>query len=59
MDRGSRTGQVVDLINLHVKRVGYVVPEKLEPWIIEEVCDVATTACEEIVNAQNLMTFGN
>jgi len=53
----SRAGKVVDLIDLHIERKGHVVPNKLEPMMVEQIIDVALGASEEIVDAYDVPTI--
>jgi hypothetical protein len=54
----SRTGEVIDLIDLDIERKGYVVPNKLEPMLVEQMINVVLRASEEIVDAYDVPTIG-
>ena len=56
VDRGCRTCQVVDLIDLKIERKSDVVPDQLKVMLGEQVCDVALVARIEIINADNIIT---
>src|SRR5262249_3642865 len=53
----SRAGEVVDLIDLDIERKGHVVPNKLEPMMVEQMINVALRASEEIVDAYDVPTI--
>src|SRR5262249_8852848 len=53
----SRAGKVVDLIDLHIERKGHVVPNKLEPMMVEQLINVALRASEEIVDTYDVPTI--
>jgi hypothetical protein len=53
----SRTGEVVDLIDLDIERKGHVVPNKFEPMMVEQMINVALRASEEIVQANDIPTI--
>ena len=40
VDRAGRARQVVDLVDFHVQREGHIVPDHLEPGVIQQVGDV-------------------
>jgi len=53
----SRAGEVVDLIDLNIERKSHVVPNKLEPMMVEHMINVALRASEEIVDAYDVPTI--
>jgi hypothetical protein len=57
MDGGRRAGQVIHLVHLQGDRLGDVVPDQLEPMIVQEVLDVGAAAGEEVVQAHHLVTL--
>ena len=50
-----RTGEIVDLVHLHVERKADVVAQELETRMVVKMVDVALGAGEEIVGAENLV----
>jgi hypothetical protein len=57
MDRGGRAGKVIYLIDLEKDRLGYIVPDKLEFFIVEQVRDIGFPSGKEIVETDDLITF--
>jgi hypothetical protein len=55
MYRRSRTGEIVDLIDLEQDRFGYVVADQLESMVVEQVIDVYLAAGKEIIKADNIV----
>jgi hypothetical protein len=55
MDRRSRAGEIVDLVDLNIKRPGYVVPHELELRMVAVVEEVVAGTGEEIIDAQHLV----
>ena len=53
VDRRSRAGEVVDLVDLQEERVRHVVPNQLEVRPLEQVHDVELLAREEVVEAND------
>jgi hypothetical protein len=45
------------LIDLDIERKGHVVPNKLEPMMVDQMIDVALRASEEIVDAYDVPTI--
>jgi hypothetical protein len=48
---------MVDLIALQENRQSDIVPNELEPLVIEKVLDIALRAGEEIIDRHHLMTL--
>ena len=57
MDRGSRAGEIVDLIDLDVERERHIVAHEVEVLVLDEMLDVAPRAGEEIIDAQHIGAF--
>ena len=57
MDGRGRTGEVVDLVDLQVDGVDDVVADELEAPMPQEVAYVVLAAREEVVEAQDVVTF--
>jgi hypothetical protein len=57
MDRGGGAGEVIYLIDLEKDRLGHVVADKLEFFIVEQVRDISFPSGKEIVEADDLITF--
>jgi hypothetical protein len=55
MDGRGRARQVVNAIDLHVKRKGNVMALQFEIGMLQQVDDVAPGAGVEIVNTQHIM----
>jgi hypothetical protein len=53
--RGGRTGKVVDLVNLDIYRIGYIVPHKFKIRVAQKVNDVLFAARVEIVYAEHVL----
>jgi hypothetical protein len=49
VNRRSRTGEIVDLVDFDIERVGYVMSQKLEVSIVSEVGDISTSPGEKVV----------
>src|SRR5215831_2232768 len=47
VNRRSRTSKIVDLVDLHIERKGYVVAQKLEMRIAQKVRDIVLGSSEE------------
>lgn len=58
MGRGGGAGKVVDAIDFEFKWVDHVMTNKFEVGILPEVGDVCFAACEEVINAYNLVAAG-
>jgi hypothetical protein len=58
MNGGCRAGQVVDLIDFEVDGVGDVVTDAFEMVVPEKMADVVLAAREKIVEAQDVLSFG-
>lgn len=56
VDRARRARQIVDLVNLHIKRKGYIVAHNFKIWIVHQVRNITLVAREKIVNAQYVVT---
>jgi hypothetical protein len=54
VNRRGRTGEIVDLVDLHIERKRNVVPHQVEVLVIEEMLDVASRAGEKVVRAENV-----
>jgi hypothetical protein len=57
MDRRGGTGEIVYLIALHIERVGNIVTDEFELFIIEQMVDVAFCSCEKIVHTNNFIAL--
>jgi hypothetical protein len=57
MNRRCRTCKVIDLIYLHVQRMGDIVSKQLEVFIVEQVVNISSISCEKIVHAENFVSF--
>jgi hypothetical protein len=58
VDRRSRTGKIVDLVDFDIERERNVVPHQFEAGMLHEMRDIGFRAGEEIVDAQNVMSGG-
>ena len=58
MNRRSRAGKVIDLVNLYVERKSDIVSHHFEIGIVHQMRDIAFSAGEEVINTQNVMPFG-
>ena len=52
------TGEIVDLIDLEQDRLGHIMTDELELFIVEKMDDVLLSSGEKIVEANNFITFG-
>jgi hypothetical protein len=57
VNRGCRTGEVVNLVNLDVERKRDVVSPQLEVRMAEQVRDVVLRAGEKIVNTEHVVAI--
>jgi hypothetical protein len=57
MDGRGRTGQVVDLVHLHIKREGDVVTHQLEARIGAQMLHIVLGAAVEIVDTKHMATL--
>jgi len=57
MDGRSRASEVEDSVDLRLKRIHYVVPKKFKPPLFQQVFHVASTPCEEVVQAEYVMAL--
>jgi hypothetical protein len=57
MDGGGGTGQVVDLIHLHIKRRSHIVPDQFEIGILQQVEDVPFGPGEIVIQAKYLVAL--
>jgi hypothetical protein len=57
MDGGSRTGQVIDFINLNIERKSYIVPHNLKMVIVHEVLDVVLGSGKKIIKTDDVVLF--
>ena len=55
MNRGSRTGEVVDLVDLEVYRESDVVPHKFEAGVVQQMADIRLAAGEEVIQADHVV----
>jgi len=58
MDRGSRTGEVEDRVDLDMERKRHVVAHRLEQRLGQQMGDVAPAAGKIVVDANYLSAFG-
>jgi hypothetical protein len=54
---GGGAGEVVDLVDLELEGVADVVADEFEAVVVEEVLDVAFSAGEEVVEADDFVAF--
>jgi hypothetical protein len=57
MNRRSRTGEIINLVYFDEERKGYIVPQKIELWIIQQVNNIAAGAGAEIIDAENFVAL--
>src|SRR6185312_9065396 len=53
VDWRGRAGKIINLINLHIKRIDYIMTHQFEAWIGEKTGDVAPAASVEIIDTQH------
>ena len=51
MDCRRRARQIIDLVDLDIKRESNIVPNHFEMFMIEQMFDISTRASKEIVDA--------
>jgi hypothetical protein len=56
VDWRSRASQIVDFIDFEIERKTYVVPDDFEMRITDKIGDIILAACEEVINAYNVVT---
>ena len=57
MDGRGRTGQVVDLVHLHVEGIGNVMTHELEVMVVEQRHDIVLCPGEEVVHTEDVVTL--
>ena len=57
VDGRGRAGEIVDLVDLDLKGEGHIVAHQLEIAVFEKRRNVAASAGEEIVDAEDLVAF--
>jgi hypothetical protein len=55
VNRRSRASEIVNFVDLDIKRESHVVPNQFKIRIPNQVCDVVFATGKEIVNAQNVI----
>jgi hypothetical protein len=55
--RGGRAREIVDLIHLELEGVTHIMPDKLKTGVPDEVLDVAFSAGEKVIQAENFVSF--
>jgi hypothetical protein len=55
MDRRSGACKIVDFIDFHIEREGYVMPQDFETVIIQQRFDIPFAAGEKVVRANDIM----
>jgi hypothetical protein len=58
VNRGRRAGEIVNFIDLEIKREGDVMSKQLEAWVTDEMLDIALASREEVVEADDFMPVG-
>ena len=59
MRRRGGTGEIVDLVDLKLKRIDHVVTHEFETRMLEQMRDVLLSAGKEIIDDRHLMAFGD
>jgi hypothetical protein len=54
---GGWAREIVDLINLELERVTHIMPDELKTGVPDEVLDVALSAGEKVIEAENFVSF--
>ena len=57
MGWGGRAGEVVDLVDLELEGVDHIMANQLEVGIGKQVCDIRFPASEEVIEADDFVTF--
>jgi len=57
MDRRCWTGQVVDFIDLYIKRERDIVAHQLEMRVFKQIDDVVLAASKEVIDTDNIVAF--
>ena len=57
VDRRGRTGQIVDLVALHVEREGHIVPDHFKTGIFEQMVDIPLGSRVEVVHTDHLVAL--
>jgi hypothetical protein len=58
MDGRGRAGEIVDLVDFHIKREGDIVPDHFEVFVFKQMLDITARAGEEIVDADDDRSVG-
>ena len=56
VDRRGRAGQIIDLVNLHIKRIDHIMTHQFEARVGQKMRDVAPAAGVEVIDTQHLMS---
>jgi hypothetical protein len=59
VDRGGRTGEIIDLIHLKIEREGDVVTDQLKVGIVKQVGNIALGTGVEIIAADDVAAIIN
>jgi hypothetical protein len=57
VNRRSRTGEIVDLVDLHIERERHVMAKELEGLMREQLIQVRACTCQEIIDAENFISL--
>jgi hypothetical protein len=57
VNRARRTGQVIDLVDLHIQRKGYVVGQQLEARVTPEMRDIVLGPGKKVVDAHYVVVL--
>ena len=57
MDGRCRTGQVVDIVPIHVQRIGNAMTHELEMMVVEQRLYIVLCPGEEVVYTQDVVTI--
>jgi hypothetical protein len=57
MDGGGRAGKIINLVNLYIKREADIVTQDFKYWIGNQVGNVGSPTCIEVIHTNNLMTL--
>ena len=52
----SGAGEVIDLVDFHIKRECHIMTDEFKAGVADEMVDIALCPGEEVVDAKNIMT---
>ena len=57
VDRGGGASEVIDFVDLDIERKCHIVANKLKMWMPMKMIQITFRACEQIIDAQYLVSL--